>query len=92
VDLDAIQRKLREFAHERDWDRYHSPKDLSMAVATEAGELMEIFQWIGSDESRNVVRHPEQLLEVRRELADVCINAFRLADILEMDLESAVWR
>ncbi len=92
MDLDAIQRKLREFAHERDWDRYHSPKDLSMAVATEAGELMEIFQWIGSDESRNVVRHPEQLLEVRRELADVCINAFRLADILEMDLESAVWR
>ena len=54
MDLVSIQQKLRTFAKERGWDQYHSPKNLSMALAIEAAELMEIFQWVTSEESRDV--------------------------------------
>ena len=59
MNVPEIQDRLRKFAAERDWERYHSPKNLTAALAVEAAELMEIFQWIGSEESRNVVNHPD---------------------------------
>ena len=90
MNVPEIQDRLRKFAAERDWERYHSPKNLSAALAVEAAELMEIFQWIGSEESRNVVNHSDKLEEVGNELADVCIYALRLADVVGIDISLAI--
>ena len=92
MDLDAIQGRLREFAAERDWDQYHSPKNLAMALAVEAAELMEIFQWVGAEESRKAIEHPDKVVQVGDEIADICMYAIRLADITGIDLESAINR
>ena len=90
MDIPKIQSRLKEFASERDWDQYHSPKNLSMALSVEASELMEIFQWIGAEESRKVVDHPDKLGEVEAEIADICIYAIRLAGVIGIDLETAI--
>ena len=82
--LRALQAELRQFAAERDWDRFHSPKNLSMALAVEAAELVEQFQWLTEDESGRL--EPERLERVRLELADVFIYLLRLADRLDVDL------
>jgi dCTP diphosphatase len=79
---------LRVFARERDWDKYHSPKNLSMALAVEAAELMEIFQWLTPTESRKI--KPIELAEVKDEIGDVMIYLARLADRLSISpLEAA---
>ena len=90
MDISKIQSRLKEFASERDWDQYHSPKNLSMALSVEASELMEIFQWVGAEESRKVVDHPDKLGQVEAEIADICIYAIRLAGVIGIDLETAI--
>jgi dCTP diphosphatase len=87
-ELDALRDSLREFAAERDWEQFHSPKNLAMALCVEAAELMERFQWSTEEQSR----HPtaEELAGIREELADVLLYLVRLADQLDIDLlESA---
>lgn len=78
--LTALRDALREFADERDWDQFHSPKNLAIALSVEAAELLEHFQW--SDEAAA----PEK---VREELADVLLYLIRLADKLDVDLAAA---
>jgi NTP pyrophosphatase (non-canonical NTP hydrolase) len=90
MDIPKIQARLKEFALERDWDQYHSPKNLSMALSVEASELMEIFQWVGAEESRKVIDHPDKLGQVEAEIADICIYAIRLAGVIGIDLETAI--
>lgn len=90
MDVSGIQERLRQFAAERDWDQYHSPKNLSVALAVEAAELMEIFQWVTPEESRNIFENPSKHDELKAELADVLIYALRLADVASIDLESAI--
>ena len=90
MDIPKIQSRLKEFASQRDWDQYHSPKNLSMALSVEASELMEIFQWVGAEESRKVVDHPDKLGQVEAEIADICIYAIRLAGVIGIDLETAI--
>lgn len=82
--LKALQLKLRAFAAERDWDRFHSPKNLSMALSVEASELVEEFQWLTEEQSRNLDDARRE--RVRLELADVFIYLLRLADRLDVDL------
>ena len=84
--LSTIQTRLREFACERDWEQFHSPKNLSMAIASEAGELLELFQWLSVPESRQIMDDPKKAAAVREEIADVLIYLIRLADILKIDL------
>lgn len=86
--LDQIKEQLRVFAAERDWDQFHSPKNLSMALIAEAAELVEHFQWITEDQSRNLDQ--SKLAEVELELADIQIYLLRLADKLQLDLLKAV--
>ena len=90
MDIPKIQARLKEFALERDWDQYHSPKNLSMALSVEASELMEIFQWVGAEESRKVIDHPDKLGQVEAEIADICIYAIRLAGVIGIALETAI--
>ena len=83
MDLDAIQRRLREFAAERDWDQYHSPKNLAMALA--------VARFFG-EESRKAIEDPDKVVQVGDEIADICIYAIRLSDIMGVDLDTAIYR
>lgn len=87
-DFDRIRRRVREFVVERDWDQFHSPKNLSMALIVEAAELVEHFQWLTEEQSNNL--SPEKLAEVEQELADIQIYLFSIAAKLNLDLISAV--
>ena len=86
--LKGLADRLRTFAAERDWEQYHSPKNLAMALAVEAAELLEHFQWLTEEQSARLP--PDKLAEVRREVADVQIYLVRLADRLGIDLMLAV--
>ena len=90
LDVVAVQSALRAFVDERDWDRFHSPKNLAMALAGEAGELIELFQWRTEAESYAIMDEPRGAEAVRDELADVLLYTLRLADILKVDLGAAV--
>lgn len=89
MSLDEIRDELRTFADDRDWEQFHSPKNLSMALAVEAGELLELFQWLTQEESRAVATSQTDLARVKEELADIFIYLVRLADQLGIDLEQA---
>lgn len=92
LDLEEVAQFLRRFAAERDWDQFHTPKNLAMALAGEAGELVEIFQWLTPEESATVGEDPARRRAVEDELADVLQYVVRLADVLGIDLAEAVWR
>lgn len=82
--LEQLRDALRNFAAERDWDQFHSPKNLAMALTVEAGELQEHFQWLTEQASRELAG--EELAAVGAEMADVLIYLVRLADKLGIDL------
>lgn len=83
-DLDDLKQRLREFAEARDWDQFHSPKNLSMALSGEVAEIIEHFQWLTQEQSKHLPE--EKLKEVKSELADTFIYLIRLADKLDIDL------
>ena len=89
-ELETIKLHLREFAKERDWDQFHSPKNFSMALIVECAELVEHFQWLTDEQSKQL---PEDTLdEVSLEIADIMIYLIRLADKLDVDLLKVVNR
>jgi NTP pyrophosphatase (non-canonical NTP hydrolase) len=85
-----LRKLVADFVAERDWSQFHSPKNVSMALAIEAAELMEHFQWLTTDASRELANEPEKLAEVAEELADVIGYSFALANELGLDISSAV--
>ena len=88
--LDELAARLAEFARERDWDQFHSPKNLAMALAGEAGEVLEHFQWLTETQSRDL---PADIRDaVALELADVLLYLVRLADKVGVDLPAAAAR
>ncbi len=86
-DLNTLKQQLRTFAAARDWDQFHSPKNISMALSVEVAEIIEHFQWLTEEQSRNL--SVEKLAEVATELADTLIYLIRLADKLDIDLIAA---
>jgi len=86
--LKDLQSRLRQFAIDRDWEQFHAPKNLAMALAVEAGELMEHYQWLSEEQSENL--NQEQLQTVGFEVADVFIFTVRLADRMGIDLADLV--
>lgn len=90
VDVDGAVQALRQFAQERDWQQFHSPKNLAMALSGEVGELTEIFQWMTQADSHRAGSAPETANAVRDELADVALYLIRLADVLGVDLNAAI--
>lgn len=92
MDIRKYQKELALFAVERDWDQFHTPKNLSMALAKESSELLEIFQWLTDTQSAAIKEQKEEMLRVSEEIADVFIYLVRLADKLNIDMEAAVAR
>lgn len=89
MDITHWQQRLRAFARERDWEQFHNPKNLAMALSVEASELLEIFQWMTPEESGEVMRG-SRADDVRDEIADVTIYLLRLVDVLAIDLGEVV--
>jgi NTP pyrophosphatase (non-canonical NTP hydrolase) len=90
VQVAALQSALEQFTRERDWSRFHSPKNLAMALTGEVGELVELFQWMTEAESQRAGEQARTARAVRDELADVMIYLVRLAAVLGVDLDEAV--
>jgi len=86
----SLKEVVRRFAAERDWERFHSPKNLVMALAVETAELMENFLWITEEESRSLVADPEKRLAVADELSDVACLLFNLSLHTGIDLSEAI--
>lgn len=88
--IEDLKNTVRRFALERDWEQYHNPKDLAEAICIEAAELLQLFQWIKSEESRKVKTDSSTVKRVREELADVVIYCLSIANTLEVNLTKAV--
>ncbi len=88
MDFDRIRKRVRQFVVEREWDQFHSPKNLSMALIVEAAEMVEHFQWLTEEQSCEL--SPDKLAEVELELADIQIYLISLAEKLKLDIGAAV--
>ena len=89
-ELNDLKLRLRQFAEERDWNQFHSPKNLSMALIGEAAELVEHFQWLSEDQSKTLPTDKHN--EVALELADIFIYLIRIADKLNVDLINTAYK
>jgi len=90
MDIIKLQSILENFAQERDWNKFHTPKNLAAALTVEASELLEVFQWMTDAESERIIESEKDMALIREELADIQIYLLRLADKLKVDLEKAV--
>src|SRR5581483_7690155 len=88
--ISELKQRLLAFVRERDWEQFHSPKNLSMALAAEAGELMEHFLWATSERSKAVAADPAKRGKIADELADVVIYALEFANTTGLDLSAAI--
>jgi dCTP diphosphatase len=88
--LEQLKTKLKQFVEERDWQQFHSPKNLSMAIASEAAELLELFMWVDNKES--VARLQEKRQEVEDEVADVILAVLAMASRYDIDVAQAIER
>ncbi len=88
--LAELKAATANFARERDWEQFHAPKNLSMAISAETGELMEHFLWVSTEESLAMCAKPEKKAKIEEELADVMILALQLANIAKIDVASAI--
>ena len=84
MDIEQIKQKLRQFAEVREWDQYHSPKNLASAISVESAELLEIFQWLSEEESKNLALKDKS--KVEQEVADIFLYLVRFADKLDINL------
>jgi NTP pyrophosphatase (non-canonical NTP hydrolase) len=88
-DIEELTAAIRQFARERDWERFHTPKNLAMALSVEVAELVELFQWLTPEESASLADHPEGRASIEDEIADIAIYLLRLADVLGIDVAAA---
>ena len=89
-EIQSLATEIKKFADSRNWEQFHTPKNLSMAVAGEAGELVAEFQWLTAEESTRSNMSQEKLKDVELEIADVAIYLIRLADVLGVDISEVV--
>lgn len=85
----ALEAALQEFADQRDWDQFHTPRNLILALTGEVGELAEIFQWL-TDEQAEQIMHSDKAEHVRQEVSDVLLYLMRLVMVLGIDINAAV--
>ena len=90
MDLKKLNIEIEKLVHDRDWDQFHSVKNLSMALSVESSELMEIFQWLTEDESNKIASDPKLMSKLEDEVADVFVYLMRIVSKTNIDLEQAV--
>ena len=89
-EIETLKREIRAFADARNWEVFHTPKNLSMAIAGEAGELVAEFQWLTAQESMKDSLNADKLSDIEMEIADVAIYLFRLSDVLGVDIANVM--
>ena len=89
-EIEALIAEVRAFAVSRDWEQFHTPKNLAMAIAGEAGELVAEFQWLKEEESTRSALSAEKFNDIELEVADVAIYLIRLSDVLGIDLAEVI--
>jgi NTP pyrophosphatase (non-canonical NTP hydrolase) len=89
IDTANLEAALHEFSRQRDWEPFHTPRNLILALTGEVGELAEIFQWLTDAEAADIM-HTEKAEHVKQEVADVLLYLMRLAMVLEIDVDEAV--
>lgn len=92
VTIGELRRAVHEFTDERDWYRYHTPKNLAMSIAIETAELMEHFQWLTVEESKALIQNDDARAEIADELADILIYAFSFSNSAGIDISDAILR
>jgi len=92
MDLHQLNKDVDKFVEERQWEQYHTPKNLVMALSGEVGELNECFQWLNDDDIEDVKKSPEKLIPIEHEIADVFIYLIRIANKMGIDVEDAVYK
>ena len=90
VKLQELKDEIQAFASERDWEQFHTPKNLSMAIAAEAAELMEHFLWHEGKQSFDVLQDPKKHQEIAEELADIIIYSMEFANITKLDIATII--
>ena len=88
--VNYLKRRHAKFVKDRDWEQYHSPKNLSMSIAIEAAELMEMFQWTTIEESHDILKDRKKLEAVKDELADIALFILEFSNMFNIDLSSAI--
>ena len=88
MNISEIQNQLKKFAIERDWEQFHTPKNLAMALSVEASELVEKFQWLNVEESNSPDQR--QIEEINSEVADIAMYLLRFCSVLGIDLEKVI--
>ena len=87
--FDHIRQLMGDFSRDRDWEQFHDPKSLLLALVGEVGELAELFQWLPADQAKDLVAKPELHQRVGEEMGDIILYLVRLADVLDIDLGKA---
>jgi len=88
MNMDKIQKIIKEFSTKRDWEKFHNPKNLSMALSVEASELVEIFQWLSQEDSENLSSEKKE--HAKQEIADIAVYLIRMCMKLDINLEDAI--
>ena len=88
MDIKRIQQQLSIFSKERDWDQFHTPKNLATALSVEASELLEVFQWLTDDQSQKL--NKDQMTDVEQEVADIAIYLLRICDVMGINIEAVI--
>lgn len=88
--VETLIAEVRFFLKERDWEKYHNPKDLAESICIEAAELLQLFQWTSSEETAKLKTDLSKVARIKKELADVVIYCLSMANALEIDLTSAI--
>ena len=88
MNYEKIKKEIKEFVDERDWDQFHTPKNLSMALSVEASELLEIFQWQKADEFKNATEKQKEM--IKDEIADIFYYLVRISEKLNISIEEAL--
>ena len=90
--MGELKGKVRKFIHERDWERYHNPKDVAESICIEAAELLEIFQWITPQQATEWKEEPSKVRRVEDELADIIVYCLSMANTMRIDVTKVVTR
>lgn len=88
MDMQRIQKIIKKFSDERNWEQFHNPKNLSMALSVEASELLEIFQWLDFEQANNLEKNKKE--HAKQEIADIAVYLIRMCMKLDINLEDAI--
>jgi len=90
LEIGKVQEMLAEFAKAREWEQFHTPKNISMALSVEASELVEIFQWLTAEQSSRINEDEKRFEDVKDEIADIMLYLIRMTDLLGIDVQDAL--